>query len=135
MNSRTYYVYILASSKNGTLYTGFTNDLLRRVYEHKKKYNKGFSERYYVDKLVYFEQTDDVYAAISREKNIKKWYRKWKIKTIEEFNPEWKDLFYEYGGTDDMYDVYYKELKKSGFPHTRERQSNNSKAPGNTINS
>lgn len=120
MSSKTYYIYILASDKNGTLYTGFTNDLLRRVYEHKKKYNKGFTSRYNVNKLVYFEQTDDVYAAISREKNIKKWYRKWKIKTIEEFNPEWKDLYYEYGGTDDMYDEYYEELKKSGFPHTRE---------------
>ncbi len=123
MNSRTFYIYILASDRNGTLYTGVTNDLLRRVYEHKKKIQKSFASRYNVNLLVYFEQTDDINAAISTEKNIKKWYRNWKIKTIEEFNPEWKDLFYEYGGTDDMYDEYYEELKKSGFPHTRERQT------------
>ena len=120
MNSKTFYVYILASQKNGTLYTGVTNDLLKRVYEHKKGIWKSFTSRYNVNMLVYFEQTDDINAAISREKNIKKWYRNWKIKTIEEFNPDWKDLFYEYGGTDDMYDEYYEDLKKSGFPHTRE---------------
>lgn len=68
MGSRTYYIFILASGKNGTLYTGVIGDLLRRVYEHKKKINPGFTTKYCVDKLVYFEQTDDIYAAIAREK-------------------------------------------------------------------
>jgi putative endonuclease len=115
-----YHVYILASTRNGTLYTGVTNNILRRVYEHKKKIIKGFTSKYDVNKLVYFEEFDDINQAILREKQIKKWYRKWKIKTIEEFNPEWEDLFYKYGGSDNMYDEYYKELKSTGFPHSRE---------------
>jgi putative endonuclease len=110
MNSKTFYVYILASGKNGTLYTGVTNNLLKRVYEHKKKLYKSFASKYHVDMLVYFEQTDDIYAAISREKNIKKWYRQWKINTIEATNLEWKDLYYDLGGTDNMFDEYYENL-------------------------
>jgi len=117
---KSYYVYILASSRNGTLYTGVTNNLLRRIYEHKKKSIKGFTLKYIVNKLVYFEEFDNIVQAISREKQIKKWYRKWKLKTIEKFNPEWEDLYYKYGGTDDMFDEYFEQLKASGFPHSRE---------------
>ena len=97
----SYYVYILASKRNGTLYIGVTNDLIRRVYEHKKKMIKGFTEKYSVDRLVYFEETCDIYAAIEREKQLKKWNRKWKLRLIEEENPDWNDLYYEYGGLDD----------------------------------
>lgn len=118
-----YYVYILASKKNGTLYTGVTDNLLRRVYEHKKKLNKGFTEKYNIDKLVYYELFNDVNLALHREKQIKKWYRQYKINVIEKANPEWNDLFYEIGGMDNMFDEYYEELKKHemiGFPHVRE---------------
>jgi putative endonuclease len=93
--SRTYYVYILASKRNGTLYTGMTNDLLRRVGEYKSGAVDGFTKRYKVDRLVYFESTHDVRAAITREKQIKKWYRKWKIEIIEAQNPEGNDLYEE----------------------------------------
>jgi putative endonuclease len=89
---RTYYVYILASQRNGTLYIGVTNNLLRRVFEHKTKYNKGFTEEYGVDKLVYFEETDDIREGIRREKQLKKWNRSWKLRLIEGSNPNWKDL-------------------------------------------
>jgi len=116
---KTFYIYILASRKNGTLYTGMTNDLLRRVYEHKRKINRGFTYKYGVDKSVYYEETDDVLYAIAREKCIKKWYRAWKIKTICEFNPEWKDLYYTPGGTDDLYDDHYYEFLNYGSPHSR----------------
>jgi putative endonuclease len=100
MNS--YFVYILANKKYGASYTGVTNELLRRVYEHKKKIFKGFASRYGIDKLVYAEETSDVYAALRREKQIKKWEREWKLELIYKMNPEWKDLYYEYGGTDDF---------------------------------
>jgi putative endonuclease len=101
----TYYVYILSSKKNGVLYIGVTNNLLRRVYEHKKKLITGFTTKYFVNKLVYFEETDSIYSAIQREKQLKKWYRKWKIELIERVNPEWKDLYYEYGGLDEYEDI------------------------------
>lgn len=90
MNS--YYVYILASKRNGTLYVGVTNDLVRRFFEHKEKLIKGFTSKYNVDKLVYYEETDDVGAAINREKQLKKWRRKWKLDLIEKDNPNWRDL-------------------------------------------
>ncbi|MDH3267851.1 MAG: GIY-YIG nuclease family protein [Ignavibacteria bacterium] len=89
---KTYYVYILASKRNGTLYTGITNDLVRRVYEHKSGLIKGFTKKYSVNKLVYFESTNDVNAAILREKRLKKWKRQWKIELIEKLNPVWNDL-------------------------------------------
>ena len=89
---KTYYVYILASKRNGTLYTGITNELARRVYEHKSGLIKGFTKRYSVNKLVYFESTNDVNAAILREKRLKKWKRQWKIELIEKLNPVWNDL-------------------------------------------
>lgn len=90
---KTYYVYILASHKCGTLYIGVTNDLLRRVYEHRCGLTKGFTWTYGVKQLVYFEDTPDVMGAITREKQLKKWKRKWKIELIEKENPEWKDLY------------------------------------------
>jgi|SRR3989344_3803639 len=88
----TYYVYILASKRNGTLYIGVTNALERRVYEHKNHLLKGFTEKYSINILVYFEQTNNVQEALQREKQLKKWNRKWKLELIEKVNPEWKDL-------------------------------------------
>jgi len=90
---KNYYVYILASKRNGTLYIGVTNDLVKRVYEHKNGLVEGFTKEYGVDRLVYYEQTNDSYSAIEREKRMKKWKRQWKIELIEKFNPEWKDLY------------------------------------------
>lgn len=86
------YIYILASQKNGTLYTGVTSDLIKRVYQHKTKMIKGFTSKYNVKNLVYFEVFDDITEAILREKRIKKWKRAWKLKLIEKENPYWKDL-------------------------------------------
>ncbi len=83
---------MLASQKNGTLYTGVTSDLARRLSEHKQKVTEGFTQKYGVDKLMYFEQTEDVRSALEREKRLKKWNRAWKIKLIERKNPEWRDL-------------------------------------------
>jgi len=94
---KNYYVYILASKKNGTLYIGATNNLLKRVYEHKSKMVEGFTKKYNIHKLVYYEQTNSIQSALSREKQLKKRYRKWKIELIEEMNPDWKNL-YELGG-------------------------------------
>jgi putative endonuclease len=88
---KTYYVYIM-SSRRRTLYTGVTNDLERRVYEHRNKLIDGFTKRYNVTQLVYFESTTDVLAAIGREKQIKGWSRSKKIALIQSMNPTWKDL-------------------------------------------
>lgn len=88
---RQYYVYIM-TNKSGTLYTGVTDDLERRVYEHKQKLLPGFTSKYNITQLVYFEVTQDIEAAISREKQIKGWLRRKKIALIESVNPEWKDL-------------------------------------------
>ena len=88
-----YYVYLLASDKYGTLYLGVTNDIVRRVYEHKSKAVAGFTKRYAVDKLVWFEIYDDPTTAIAREKELKKWRRTWKIRLIEERNPQTIDLY------------------------------------------
>ncbi|MDD5677729.1 MAG: GIY-YIG nuclease family protein [Kiritimatiellae bacterium] len=90
---RSYYVYILASKRNGTLYIGITNSLIRRVYEHKNGLIKGFTKKYKVHNLVFYERFDDVKSAIRYEKQLKKWNRKWKIELIEKDNPEWKDLY------------------------------------------
>ena len=90
---KKYYVYILASKRNGTLYIGVTNDLMRRVYEHKNDLIDGFTKKYGVHSLVYYEQYDEVVNAIQREKRLKKWNRQWKIELIEKENPEWKDLY------------------------------------------
>jgi putative endonuclease len=88
-----YYVYILASRIGGTLYIGVTNDLIRRVFEHKSKFVRGFTKRYDVVRLVYYEQFDDIEQAILREKRLKHWNRAWKIRLIEEKNPNWTDLY------------------------------------------
>jgi len=86
-------VYILASKRNGTLYTGVTSDLIRRIWEHRNNLIEGFTKRYDVHRLVFFEQHDDMVSAITREKQIKKWKRSWKLSLIEESNPEWRDLY------------------------------------------
>lgn len=96
---KTYFVYMLASKKNGTLYIGVTNDLIKRVWQHKNKVVKGFTEEYGVDKLVYFEDTTDVLSAITREKQLKKWNRDWKIRLIQEKNPHWDDLYNQITGS------------------------------------
>ena len=88
-----YYVYILASRKHGTLYIGVTNDLVRRVYQHKTQAARGFTSRYGIHLLVWFECYDDILDAITREKELKKWRREWKINLIERSNPEWIDLY------------------------------------------
>ena len=90
---RRYWVYILASAIGGTLYIGVTNNLIRRVYEHQMGLADGFTKRYRIHRLLYFEQYDDIEAAILREKRMKKWNRAWKIGLIEELNPNWDDLY------------------------------------------
>lgn len=93
MQDKQYYVYILTNYTNTVLYTGVTNNLVRRVYEHKEHLVKGFTLKYNVNKLVYYEATEDVNSAISREKQIKAGSRQKKIDLINNFNPEWKDLY------------------------------------------
>ena len=88
-----YYVYILASRKDGATYVGISNDLVRRVYEHRQKSVPSFTSRYNITKLVWFEIYDDPISAISREKALKKWKRPWKARLIEEQNPNWNDLY------------------------------------------
>lgn len=93
--SNTYYVYFM-NSPSGTLYTGITNDLRKRVYQHKHKLIKGFTQQYNVVRLAYFEETPDVNSAIAREKEIKGWRRSKKIELIKTMNPQWKDLAEEW---------------------------------------
>ncbi len=88
-------VYILASKKNGTLYIGVTSDLIQRIWQHKNKQVAGFTEKYNVNILVYYEQHEEMASAITREKQIKKWKRDWKISLIEKANPQWRDLWEE----------------------------------------
>ncbi len=90
-----YFVYILASARNGTLYIGITSNLIRRVWQHKEKLADGFTSKYNVSLLVYYEMHDSVELAIMREKQLKAWRRKWKIDLIEEKNPTWTDLYQE----------------------------------------
>ncbi len=92
---RNYFVYIMASKKNGTLYIGVSGDLIRRVFEHRNDLVEGFTKKYGVRKLVYYEHTNDVHGAIQREKMLKKWSRQWKIELIEKVNPDWHDLYNE----------------------------------------
>lgn len=92
---KQYYVYIMTNRTNQVLYTGVTNDLKRRVYEHKNKLYKGFTEKYHIDKLVYFEVGEDIEGAILREKEIKGGSRKKKIEMVNSFNEEWRDLYEE----------------------------------------
>jgi putative endonuclease len=98
---KNFYVYIMASQRNGTLYVGVASNLIKRVWEHKNKLLEGFAERYAVTKLVYYEYFLDAENAIRREKRLKKYNRKWKMDLIEEANPEWADLY---------------EVLMSGFP-------------------
>ena len=94
MQTKNYYVYILASTRNGTLYIGISSNLVQRVYQHKNKLVKGFSQQYAINQLVYYEQTSSIHAAIQREKQLKKWKREWKIDLIETMNPQWEDLYF-----------------------------------------
>ena len=102
---KQYYVYIVASKRNGTLYIGVTNDLIKRVYEHKNELVKSFTKKYNVHKLVYYETIESVESAIIREKQLKKWNRAWKLDIIESKNPGWHDLYYD---------------SAPGFPRSRE---------------
>jgi len=90
---KQFYVYILASKRNGTLYVGVTSDIVKRVWQHKEKLVEGFTKQYSVDKLVYYEIHENAESAITREKRLKKWKRAWKIELIEEKNPTWEDLY------------------------------------------
>ena len=90
-----YYVYILASKRNGTLYIGVTSNLIKRIYEHKNNLIEGFTKKYNIHNLVYYEITEDVNSAITREKQLKIWKRNWKIELIEKNNPGWKDLYFD----------------------------------------
>ena len=100
MGPRQYYVYILASRIGGTLYIGVTNDLIRRVAEHRLKVAESFTKRYDVTRLVYFEVFEEIEKAIHREKRLKKWSRAWKILLIEKDNPDWNDLYPQIAGSD-----------------------------------
>ena len=100
----TYYVYILASGIGGTLYIGITNDLVRRVYEHRTKAVPGFTTRYGVNRLVYFELFEAAQDAIRREKRLKAWNRAWKIRLLEEHNPNWDDLYPGISGLQSRHD-------------------------------
>ena len=95
MSKHRYYVYILASKREGVLYIGVTNHLARRVQEHKAGTVEGFTQKYFVDQLVYFEAFDYIDQALAREKTMKRWKRSWKIELIETTNPDWKDLYLE----------------------------------------
>jgi putative endonuclease len=88
-----YYVYIMANKRNGTLYVGVTGNLVKRVFEHKNNFADGFTKKYSIHNLVYYEQWEDREGAIQREKQIKEWQRKWKLELIEKLNPEWEDLY------------------------------------------
>jgi putative endonuclease len=97
LREHAYWIYILASDRNGTLYVGVTNDLYRRIMEHREGLVPGFTKRYGVRRLVYFEEHGDIEAAIAREKSIKRWKRAWKLQLIEQANPQWRDLWLEIG--------------------------------------
>jgi putative endonuclease len=95
MMDKEFYIYILASKRNGTLYTGVTSNLIQRVWQHKNDLFEGFAEKYNIKNLVFYEVHTNAESAITREKRIKKWRRTWKLRLIEEKNPEWKDLYRE----------------------------------------
>ena len=94
MRDHNYYVYILTRARNSVFYVGVTNNLIRRVYEHKEELIGGFTKKYKVKMLVYYEHFEDINNAISREKVIKKWKRQYKINAIESMNPQWKELYF-----------------------------------------
>ena len=87
------YIYIMANKENGTIYIGVTSNLVKRVYEHKNKICEGFTKKYELNKLVYYEVFDEIMTAIEREKQLKKWNREWKLNLIEKENPNWDDLY------------------------------------------
>ena len=91
-SNKQYYVYLLTNKSNRVLYVGVTNDLIRRMFEHRNKLVEGFTKRYNLVKLVYYEATSDIENAIKREKQLKNWHRDWKINLITQFNPDWMDL-------------------------------------------
>lgn len=93
MSLRDYYIYILTNKNNTTFYIGVTNDLVRRIHEHKNKVVDGFTKKYKLKKLVYFEQCNDINSAIAREKQLKGWHRDWKLNLIKDMNPQFKDLY------------------------------------------
>jgi putative endonuclease len=90
---KRFFVYILCNKRNGTLYTGVTSNLIKRVYEHKNNFVEGFTKKYNIHRLVWYEIHESAEAAITREKQIKKWKRDWKLKLIEETNPSWEELY------------------------------------------
>ena len=90
---KEFYVYILSSKKNGTLYIGVTSNLRQRIYQHKNNLTDGFTNKYGVYTLVYYEPHESAYSAISRERRLKEWKRQWKVALIEKCNPEWRDLY------------------------------------------
>ena len=92
MSDKKYYVYVMAKDRNSTFYVGVTSDLVARVWQHKNDVIEGFTQKYGIHKLVYYEAFDDPENAILREKRLKKWNRPWKMRLIEELNPEWRDL-------------------------------------------
>lgn len=93
MARKQYYVYIMASKRDGMLYIGVTSNLIKRIYEHRNDLVEGYTHRYHIHTLVYFEVAEDIFSAINREKQIKKWNRAWKIALIEKSNPDWRDLY------------------------------------------
>jgi putative endonuclease len=93
MNTKNYYVYILTNKKEGVFYTGVTSNLLKRIYEHKNNVVEGFTKKYNTKQLAYYEVFEEIESAIKREKRLKRWNRDWKIKVIEEMNPNWEDLY------------------------------------------
>jgi putative endonuclease len=92
MSDKRYYIYILSNQKNGTLYIGVTSNLIRRIREHKERKVEGFTKKYNIDKLIYYEVYGEVGMALYREKQLKKWKREWKLELIEKENPSWNDL-------------------------------------------
>ncbi len=96
--AKSSYVYMLASRRYGTIYTGVTADLIKRTWEHQEGFIKGFTKEYGVKQLVWYETHEDIHSAITREKQIKKWNRAWKIRLIQEHNPLWRDLYKEVVG-------------------------------------
>lgn len=111
MKDHIYYLYILASKRNGTLYTGMTSNPTNRVLQHKLGYFSGFTKKYKIFKLVFYEETNDVYAVLLREKQIKKWNRVWKIKLVNENNPNWDDLSKDWFSKEDV-EAYKQNLER-----------------------
>jgi putative endonuclease len=111
------YIYFLSNHHNNVLYIGVTNDIIRRIAEHKAKINKGFTYKYNCDKLVYYKIFSLITAAISREKQLKNWKREWKNKLIHDFNPEWKDLSKEIGVDDAFIEAVKAEYNRHADPN------------------